>query len=785
MLGRVTIVLVNYNGKIYLDDFMRSVSQQSYLDIDIVLVDNASEDDSVQWIEKNYPNVRIMRMQRNEGFGQGCNIGIDYAIREGTDYILLLNTDTVLETNLVEELVRNIDNNTVVTATIYCGDKNNKKFWYAGGKIDFETANVNQLLYSGSENKVYEVDFISGCCMMFHRSIIERIGGFDRKFYLYYEDADFCVRLKQHGIQMKYITTTSLWHKVGGSSLGGNETSCSTQYYVTRNRLLFAEKYPSYFISGNLEILRKILQEYAFFDGADNEQYEMFVKAAVSDYFKEKFEKGFYGRTLLEEHFFVQDGLGEREEDGEKFWYCARDTRASISVVNSQKRNIIYNVSFDIENINCPQDSDIVVEIEGIEAARYKFTKHIEVRMFLRPEQSKKISIICSKRNEDLDIGHGDKIIYFQLLNINVEEQDKKFFMGNGFMPEESDGQSSWYWSGEPTGEVYLVNDKDTVAVEEVAFEVVPYRAGEGKEVTIYQDGVKVAGAGEGRRSYLRVAVPPQRITSLEIRTDYQPYEEEGCRRCFNVHNMTVTRMDRNYYMGNSFMPEESDGQSSWYWSGEPTGEVYLVNDKDTVAVEEVAFEVVPYKIEEGKRIVINEGEIGEVQAEANERIYIWSSVPPRSISKILVNANYQICKVAASELCFSIYNLTVQEMKKSIKYNKAFYSPETNGRDVWRWCREKEAEILFVLNAEKDATISFAVSCDKQYLEEPLQICIDGNKKFEIIYNKKFCIPIGYDVNRPIHKVSIKAKHLPYKINGDDRTFTFQLLNFTIEEMN
>ena len=1020
MLGRVAIVLVNYNGKKYLNDFMKSVYGQSYSNISIVLVDNASEDGSVQWVEASYPAVQIIRMEQNEGFGHGCNVGIDYAMSEGADYILLLNTDTVLEINLIEKLIGNIDNNTVVTATIYCGDKEDKKLWYAGGEINYETAKVDQLLYVNGENETYEVDFISGCCMMFHRNIIEQIGGFDTRFYLYYEDVDFCVRLKQHGIKMKYITTTSLWHKVGGSSLGGNEMSCSTQYYVTRNRLLFAEKYSQYFAKGNLEIPKKILQEYAFFDGADNEQYEMFVHAAISDYFKEKFGKGFYGRILLEEHFFVHEGLGEREEDSEKFWYCAKDTRASISIVNSKKKNIIYKISFDIENINYLQDGEMIVEIEGTEAGRYKLSNHIEIRMFLEAEQSKKISIILPKKNDNFNIGYSDKTIYYQLLNIKAEEQaenyylgnsfmpeesdgqdrwcwseysqgsiylindrseiiveeiafevvpykaeggkevaiyqdgvrlscaeeekrvylrvmvspqkiskieirtdhleeeggkfcfnvhnlsvnriEKNYYMGNSFMPEESDGENNWYWSGHAKGSIYLINNKEAVTVEEVAFEVVPYKAGEGKEVTIYQDGVKLAhveegkrvclrvmilpqriseleirtdyleeegetrcfnvhnlsvthidknyymgnsfmqeesdgenswywseysegsiylindkdviiveevsfeivlykaGEGkevevyqdgvelaharEGKRVHLRVMIPPQRITQLEIRTEYLEQEERKERRCFNVHNLSVNRINRNYCMGNSFLPEESDGQSRWCWSDQPEGKVYFINDKKTVTVEEVAFEVVPYKMEEGKKIVIYQNESEMARTGIGERVCLWIVVPPESSSKIIINTDFQIGKVDEAKLCFGVYNLTITKLKKSIKYDESFYLQEGSGECIWRWCSEKEAEILFVLNEGKNALISFIMSCDQRYLNETLQVIIDDEQEFEFNYNRKICIPVSYEINRPVHKVLLKVNHLPYKVKGDDRIFTFQLLNFLIEEI-
>lgn len=291
MKSKVTIVLVNYNDSRYMEEFFDSIHQQNYENIDVVLVDNASEDNSLIWLKNNEPKATIIALDENVGFGQGCNIGAKWAIDNGAEYILLLNIDTVLKPDLVSKLVEAADSTTVTTALTYCGARDAQEVWYSGGEIDYETANTFQKMYKTDIAEVKEVDFISGCCMMIHRDIFAKVGYFKKEYYLYYEDTDFCVRLRQHNVKMKYISSTSLWHKVGGSSVGENETSCSTQYYVTRNRLLFADEQAEFFRRSNLSVIKSILRERAFFDGKQNEKYQLYVQTAFLDYFKDILEK--------------------------------------------------------------------------------------------------------------------------------------------------------------------------------------------------------------------------------------------------------------------------------------------------------------------------------------------------------------------------------------------------------------------------------------------------------------------------------------------------------------
>ena len=147
MKSKVTIVLVNYNDSRYMEEFFDSIHQQNYENIDVVLVDNASEDNSLIWLKKNEPKTTVIALDENVGFGQGCNIGVKRAIDNGAEYILLLNIDTVLKPDLVSKLVEAADSTTVTTALTYCGAHDAQEVWYSGGEIDYETANTFQKMY--------------------------------------------------------------------------------------------------------------------------------------------------------------------------------------------------------------------------------------------------------------------------------------------------------------------------------------------------------------------------------------------------------------------------------------------------------------------------------------------------------------------------------------------------------------------------------------------------------------------------------------------------------------
>lgn len=260
---KILIVILNYNGG---DNTLSCLQSLDSLFIpvntklEIIVVDNASKDDSVRKIKTGYPSVIVLQNKENLGFSEGNNIGIRYALSNGADYVLLLNNDTIVDKNLLKELLiasENGKNIGIVSPKIYFEKgfefhkdryKDNdlgNVLWYAGGVMDWKNVlghhrGVDEVDH-GQYNKEEDLGYATGCCMLIKKEVLEKIGLFDKRYYLYYEDNDLNVRVKKAGYKIIYAPKAILWHKNAGSA-GGSGSSLQ-DYYIARNRMLFGIRY--------------------------------------------------------------------------------------------------------------------------------------------------------------------------------------------------------------------------------------------------------------------------------------------------------------------------------------------------------------------------------------------------------------------------------------------------------------------------------------------------------------------------------------------------------------
>ncbi len=232
----------------------------------IVVVDNASGDDSVALIRDAFPEVSVLANNENLGFAGGNNVGIDFAMIHGADYILLLNNDTVVAPDLVSRLIAVGESDAaigVVTPTILYYD-DPERIWCAGAAIDWKMGTTQRLrsdlLFDMNSVNLEDVDFASGCAICVKRSAIERCGNMDSRFFLYYEETDWCVRIRRAGFRCVLVASAKVWHKVSSSV---EDSSPLQVYYMTRNRLLFLEKSLPAWLS-SWSILSVILRELLF-----------------------------------------------------------------------------------------------------------------------------------------------------------------------------------------------------------------------------------------------------------------------------------------------------------------------------------------------------------------------------------------------------------------------------------------------------------------------------------------------------------------------------------------
>lgn len=248
-LNRVAVILVNYNGKDDLLECIDSLLRSTYRDFSIIVVDNASADDSVPAVKNRFgEEITVMAQPENMGFARANNLAADYAVKNGAEYLLLLNNDTVANPEMLETMMKTASDRVVAVPKIYYNKPGNL-LWYAGGAIDRFRGYIRHWgdgeVDSGQFDEGKTVGFASGCCMLIHRRMIQEIGLFDENYFMYFEDVDFCLKLAENHFPIFYEPAAKLRHKASSSSGGGK--SRFVIYYTSRNRIYLLRKYRSVF----------------------------------------------------------------------------------------------------------------------------------------------------------------------------------------------------------------------------------------------------------------------------------------------------------------------------------------------------------------------------------------------------------------------------------------------------------------------------------------------------------------------------------------------------------
>lgn len=229
--SELTVIILNYNGESYIDKCLSSlVKNREDINFEILLVDNASTDSSLDIVRKNFPQVRIIKNQENLGYSKGNNIGIRAS--KGT-YCLILNPDTIILPNAVAELLKLIKSypgkaiatgkvlNFNGTPQVNCRRFPNliaeylKQAFFKIKSIENPISN-QQIIRTWERDEIQNVDWISGCFFITKKSDMLSLGGFDEKMRFYYEDTDLCLRFRKIGGQIIYYPFSIIKHKGGG-----------------------------------------------------------------------------------------------------------------------------------------------------------------------------------------------------------------------------------------------------------------------------------------------------------------------------------------------------------------------------------------------------------------------------------------------------------------------------------------------------------------------------------------------------------------------------------------
>jgi GT2 family glycosyltransferase len=240
---KIVVVVLNWNGEQVLPACLRSLLQMDYPEKHVVVVDNASADDSASQVSRDFPEVEVIVNDRNLGFAEGNNVGLKRGFDLSADYAVLLNNDTEVAIDFLREMANVAVANPsvgIVGPSIYYHDSPGV-FWSAGGSIDWSRG-ITRMMELDQEDRgqiglaARPVDFVTGCALMISKSAYESVGGLDARFFTYYEEAEWCVRVSRGGYSIMQAPLAKVWHKI---SPNDREASPRVHYYMTRNRLLF------------------------------------------------------------------------------------------------------------------------------------------------------------------------------------------------------------------------------------------------------------------------------------------------------------------------------------------------------------------------------------------------------------------------------------------------------------------------------------------------------------------------------------------------------------------
>ena len=239
----VSIITVNYNQTNVTRELLRSLRGITYPSVEVILVDNASADQSIESLAGEFPEIKYIQTGQNLGFAGGNNVGIK---ESKGDYIFLVNNDVEVTPHFLEPLVDLMERNPKV------GMASPKVLYPDGKTIQYAgTTSINPItgrgktigLYEpdrGQYDKIHKTDLGHGAALLVRRKAIDEVGLMPEIYFLYYEEHDWCEQLKRKGYEMYYVGISSVIHKES-VSMGGSESFIKV-HYLHRNRLLYLRR---------------------------------------------------------------------------------------------------------------------------------------------------------------------------------------------------------------------------------------------------------------------------------------------------------------------------------------------------------------------------------------------------------------------------------------------------------------------------------------------------------------------------------------------------------------
>lgn len=242
---KVSIIIPTLNSWTTLKANITSLYKQTLTPYEIIVVDNASSDGTPQKIRSEFPEVRLISLNKNIGVTGGRNVGIDKA-KKDSQYLFFFDHDMVADRKMIEELVRiakiNLSYGIITPKIFYWEDK--KRIWAAGTNINLWTG---QVLFRGGRDRgqfdrVEEIQ-VAPAAILIKREVITAVKKFDDRYFVTYEDTDFCFRARKYDFKTIYAPTAIAFHNISPLRTQEQKRLLNRSFWIGRNRVLFMKDF--------------------------------------------------------------------------------------------------------------------------------------------------------------------------------------------------------------------------------------------------------------------------------------------------------------------------------------------------------------------------------------------------------------------------------------------------------------------------------------------------------------------------------------------------------------
>jgi GT2 family glycosyltransferase len=242
---RIVAIIVTWNSNGHVHRCLDSIGK-STVPVATLVIDNQSTDDTASSVEaRQDPAIIVVHSGANLGYAGGNNLGLSLAARAGAAFVVIVNPDATIEPECFNRLVELLrSDETIGLASPAICYASSDRLWYGGSDVDRTTGTAYHLRegmpLASLPKQPYDTGRASGCMLALVPERIKSVGLFDERYFLYYEEAEWSLRIHEHGLRIVVAPAAVAWHDVGHGTGGANPTY---HYYMTRNRLLLASQH--------------------------------------------------------------------------------------------------------------------------------------------------------------------------------------------------------------------------------------------------------------------------------------------------------------------------------------------------------------------------------------------------------------------------------------------------------------------------------------------------------------------------------------------------------------